>query len=253
MVNVSDLKSLCKTACGLSFQNLKVLLEVYGKSGKSKSKKTGKVWTTPELFEWANKMKKTKKFITRLRELDTYSEQILLQRYKMYAKADEAIGKMNDKLKATNPLAKVIRRENFPSDISENLTKFAIIHHYKGRRHPTWQCSGDLDEKGLKIEVKAFSSTGPLSFGPKEEWDYIYFVDCQERDKFKVYELKLSNTSNDWRSIRVNKTCTYGDHCDSSRRPRHSFKGIRDQLRELGIKLRCIFNGPLERLVTKPN
>jgi len=62
--------------------------------------------------------------------------------------------------------------DNFPSHISENIVKFALFKKYNIM--PNWDTkTGDLDLFNLKIEVKGFSSTGPSSFGPTEEWDIL--------------------------------------------------------------------------------
>jgi len=103
------------------------------------------------------------------------------------------------------------RNENFPSDISENIVKFAIAKKYGVM--PCWDTDkGDLIIKKknifIQIEVKGFTSNGPTSFGPTENWDRIYFVDGMNiRNKiFKVYEIPLSNTCEIWRSIRISGT-----------------------------------------------
>ena len=100
------------------------------------------------------------------------------------------------------------RNENFPSDISENIAKFAIFKKYKIM--PCWDTEkGDIiiDKKDIfkQIEVKGFMSSGPSSFGPREAWDIIYFVDAQDvfHKNFKVYEIKLSNTSDKFRKIKL--------------------------------------------------
>ena len=98
------------------------------------------------------------------------------------------------------------RRDNFPSAISENVCKYAIIEKYG--LYPTWNTDkGDLQLciPCLQIEVKGFMSDGPTSFGPGENWDFIYFVDCKDfvSKKFKVYEVRLSNKSESWRKIKI--------------------------------------------------
>ena len=85
------------------------------------------------------------------------------------------------------------RHLNFPSEISENLVRIFIKN--KSGDDVIWNTkSGDLYNKTKKkiIEVKAFSSSGPTSFGPTEKWDKIYFVDlrhilkCIDINKIKV-------------------------------------------------------------------
>ena len=107
-----------------------------------------------------------------------------------------AICKWNNLLKK-----KKIRHTNFPPEISENIVKFVFFHKYKIM--PTWDTdTGDLQCGGMSIEVKAFSSTGPTTFGPTEKWDRIYFLDAMQfhDSVFKVYECKLNNTSPIWQN-----------------------------------------------------
>jgi len=125
-----------------------------------------------------------------------------LQRKKNLEKTDnfdlETINKLLDKyifyvreITLINlKLRKKIRKPNFPSELSENITKF-IIAKKKGFL-PTWNCNGDLKFvfNGKKIEVKAFSSDGPISFGPNENWFRLYILDCRN---FICYEIKLRN------------------------------------------------------------
>lgn len=97
---------------------------------------------------------------------------------------------------------KKIRNENFPSEISENITKFILSKIYNCM--PNWDTDyGDLEMDNKKLEVKCFSSNGPSSFGPTEKWDYIYFLDATKfKNKyFELYEIKLSNNSKDWRNL----------------------------------------------------
>ena len=100
------------------------------------------------------------------------------------------------------------RHENFPSSISENIAKFAICKTHGIM--PTWDTTkGDLEihfpSQLLfeQIEVKGFMSDGPLSFGPGEGWKRIYFVDAKDtlNNRFKVYEINLSNTCETWKNI----------------------------------------------------
>lgn len=96
---------------------------------------------------------------------------------------------------------KKIRNPNFPSEISENIVKFAILRKYNVLGN--WDVNGDLLVYNKKIEVKGFMSDGPCSFGPTESWDWLYFVDCKRYSDFEfiVYEVKLSNTSELWRNL----------------------------------------------------
>lgn len=136
---------------------------------------------------------------------------------------------------------KKIRHTNFPSEISENIVKFVIFHKYKIM--PTWDtATGDLQCGSLSIEVKAFSSIGPTSFGPTEKWDRIYFMDATQfiHSVFKVYECKIKNDNDIWQQLMVNKNETYGDHCKQRRRPRICFSNLYQQL---GSNCQLIFDG----------
>lgn len=126
---------------------------------------------------------------------------------------------------------KKIRNYNFPSEISENIAKYAICHKYGIM--PNWDTkSGDLILFNKKIEVKGFTSIGPSSFGPNENWDILCFVDAtQHKTKyFKIYMIFLSNKNPMWYNIKVNSKETYLDHCNQKRRPRIKFTDIYKQL-----------------------
>lgn len=143
---------------------------------------------------------------------------------------------------------KKIRNDNFPSEISENIVKFAFLKKYNIM--PSWDTRrGDLYVNVIKkqIEVKAFSSDGPSSFGPNEEWDMIYFVDCRDHldNKFIVYEINLSNNDKIWKNIKINKTQTFSSQCKEKRRPRICFSEIKKQLDK---HCRIIFDGKFDEL-----
>jgi hypothetical protein len=146
---------------------------------------------------------------------------------------------------------KKIRNENFPSHISENIAKFAIMKKYHVM--PCWDTDkGDLviNKIGLykQLEVKGFMSSGPSSFGPTEKWDILYFVDAKDtmNNIFKVYEIKLSNKDDTFRNIKLSKNETYGEVADSKRRPRGCFeKTFKSQL---GKDCKLIFDGHISEL-----
>ena len=102
---------------------------------------------------------------------------------------------------------------------------------------PSWDTdNGDIDVDLInftyKIEVKGFSSDGPSSFGPKEKWDYLYFLDATNiiENKFIVYEINLSSNSETWKNIKINKNQSFDDQCKQGRRPRISFMEIKKQI-----------------------
>jgi len=145
---------------------------------------------------------------------------------------------------------KKIRMSNFPSYISENIVKFTIAKLYK--IIPTWDTkSGDLAIiNGIRIEVKGSLNLnkGPITFGPTEEWDRIYIVDGINmiKNQYKVYEIRLSNKSEKWKNIKINKKQTYYDQCIQKRRPRIIFKELKCQLSD---DCRLIFDGILDDLI----
>jgi len=140
---------------------------------------------------------------------------------------------------------KKIRQQNFPSEISENIVKFLLFNKYNIM--PCWDTETgdlilDLITKKLKIEVKAFSSTGPTSFGPTESWDFIYFLDATrfQENYFVLYEVKISNTHSTWQQLKFNTKQTFQDQCDQKRRPRLIFSSIKEQL---GSSCQIIYEG----------
>lgn len=141
--------------------------------------------------------------------------------------------------------AKKIRQSNFPSHLSENLVKFLIASRYHVM--PSWNThTGDLcfylRERTLKMEVKAFSSTGPTSFGSNETWDWIYFLDATRFHEyyFSLYEVRLSNDHPEWQQLRINQQETYQQQCQQKRRPRLKFSTIEQQLKD---HCRLIYSG----------
>ena len=143
------------------------------------------------------------------------------------------------------------RNENFPSDISENIAKFVIFKRYGIM--PCWDTDkGDLvinkNPIFKRIEIKGFMSSGPSSFGPTEKWDILYFVDARDfkNKNFKVYEVKLSNTHNNFRNIQMSKKNTYGNIADCGKRPRGCFDTIfKPQLKQ---DCKLIFDGHISKL-----
>jgi hypothetical protein len=147
-------------------------------------------------------------------------------------------------------LKKKIRKLNFMSEISENIVKLAIRKKYGVC--PMWNTkSGDLYICSKKIEVKGFSSDGPSSFGPTEDWDWIYFIDCKKyKEKhFIIYEIKLSNKSDIFRNIKISNNETFGKIADANQRGklRGAFETIFKK--QLGNNCNIIFNGYLKDLV----
>ena len=148
---------------------------------------------------------------------------------------------------------------NLPQELSENIILYVIrnIKEIDARwfKNIGTQVSGDgyipgndfivklkytkskvkvsIEYTGFKkLEFKCFTSNGPCSFGPKEKWDTIYFLDGlnYQKYKFKLYEIPLSNVSEEWKNLKVNKTETFADQALVGRRPRLKFDDIMSQL-----------------------
>jgi hypothetical protein len=140
-----------------------------------------------------------------------YSFEILQQRIKSYK-----LYSLSSKLHET------IRRANFPEDISENIVKFFVA----GDRITP----GDIYSRDYgKIEVKCFSSTGPISFGPKETWETLIVLDATKflEDRYTVHIITVS--SRDF-NVKINKKETYKDQVYQKRRPRLSWKSLKTQV-----------------------
>ena len=106
--------------------------------------------------------------------------------YEAYLNLNNKINNYNKNIKKGNLKTKQCRRANFPETISEFITYTSLCK--KGLKISNKVTSGDLyeiiDGKKLKIEVKCFSSDGPTTFGPKENWNKICFVDMTKIGKF---------------------------------------------------------------------
>ena len=149
---------------------------------------------------------------------------LLLDRYVENLQITQAINK-------TIPDKKKIRGENFPSHISENLVKLALnkFKYHDSAQKVTWNTNvGDLAYGSDKIEVKGFTSEGPSSFGPAEDWSELYFIDATDiiNKQVTIYCVSHSNTDPVWSNLKMNKTQTYNDMCLQGKRPRMSFANI---------------------------
>ena len=118
------------------------------------------------------------------------------------------------------------RRPNFPENISENIVILHFNKHFESNLRKL--DSGDVGtfnevkNQVERVEVKCFTSDGPISFGPKEAWDHLVLVDGTRYAEryFVFYYVPFSNTSDIIQSIRINKTQTFGEQCLAGRRPR---------------------------------
>lgn len=156
----------------------------------------------------------------------------------------EYVNKLKNFKKKTNCS---LRFPNFPECISENIIR-EYINIVEKRNCLCSLTSGDLQvnnkEITIKIEVKCFTSTGPTSFGPTENWDEIYFIDAFNfmEKKFKIYKLNLSNMSKEFKLIKINSNKTYEQVCNEGKRPRITFNLLKKQLNE---HVKMVYDGTL--------
>ena len=176
---------------------------------------------------------------------DTYSKEVLMKTYlahKNYVKELLTI-RQETQIK--------VRLPNMPEHISENIVKF-IIQNKMGDMTSSWDCKkGDLYSNVEKQqECKTFTSDGPPSFGPNEEWNVLYFLDARKwlEDKYVLYRVGLSNRDDAWRNVKVNKAQTFHDQCQQNRRPRITWEALYPQIESYCTK---IFEGTFEEIFVK--
>lgn len=137
-----------------------------------------------------------------------------------------------------------IRHQNPPEDITENIAKF-IIRNYENDCC-LWCKSidknGDLYSSKYThpIEVKAFTSNGPLQFGPNKKFDVLYFLDlrkCMNEDKIVLWKVNLSNDCLDMKCVKISKRQTYDDQCKEKRRPHISWDKLYPQITKHCIQI----------------
>lgn len=160
-------------------------------------------------------------------------ESLIWEYYQMFKKQCDIINTLNKTVK------RKIRKPNFPEVVSEALVKMIT-----NAEIPKF---GDLVKAKKKIEVKCFSSTGPTSFGPTENWDIIIFVDATKHPKLKFYTCEMSNVNPKWQSIKMNKAQTFLQQCESKRRPRISFSAIQAQ----GISFKMMLETDIFTVLSK--
>jgi hypothetical protein len=186
--------------------------------------------------------------------VDEYTPEILRACFTAHIKY------VQERIQIKNKTGLPIRLPNMPEDISENIVKF-IVHNYVGDKTSKWtkgiqgkntKISGDLisQTEGTQ-EVKCFTSDGPPSFGPKENWTIIYFLDAQQclNDRFILWRVALSNTSKEWKGIKMNKNETHEDQSNQGRRPRIKWESLYPQIKDHCTK---VFEGKFEDIFTPP-
>lgn len=94
----------------------------------------------------------------------------------------------------------------FPGDLSEYIALLCCKRKLK--QIANLSSPGDIICGNKRIEVKAFLNVNtPISFGPKQQWDSIIFVDATDymNYNFKVYHLCISNINTKWKNLKINK------------------------------------------------
>lgn len=145
----------------------------------------------------------------------------------------------------------LIRQQNPPLDITENIAKFIILNKTKDNSC-VWSKSvglnGDLwsAEKNI-IEVKSFISEGPSSFGPDKKFDIIYFLDIR---KWLNDELILWHSAPVWKNLKINSKNgeTHDSQAEQGRRPRIQWDKIKPQVEDYCTE---IFRGTFDAIFTK--
>jgi hypothetical protein len=198
-----------------------------------------------------------KKKISRLpsivAKIDTYTPEVLRERYSMYRATCLHTAKLIEQTGLP------IRHQNPPEDITENIAK-EIIKNYDNDPSCKWAKSigvpGDLySDKysiDMPIEIKALTSDGPSSFGPNKKFGVIYFLDMREwkNDKFILWRVNVTHESTEWKQIKMNKTQTNGEQCDEKRRPHISWDKIHEQIPE---KCEKVYEGTFDNIFILPD
>lgn len=166
------------------------------------------------------------------------------------------------------------RSISFPQEVSENIAihiaRTVLGVNVLWAKEPGCKISGDayipdtrahlkmryfnnhvrvgFEWSGMKkVEIKCFTSDGPISFGPTEFWNVLYFLDAKDYKNhlYKLYEFPHANNSDTWENIRVNATQTIVDQNSQGRRVRISFEEIKKQL---GTECKLVWSGDIKQL-----
>jgi hypothetical protein len=185
---------------------------------------------------------------------DTYDAETLKECYELHK--NYVKGRIAIRTRTKLP----IRLPNMPEDISENIVKFILHNHPDKYQDKTSRWTKSLDKKNAKAtsgdlfsekegtqECKCFTSDGPPSFGPNEKWDVIYFLDARAwlEDKFVLWRIPLTNTSPEWKAIKMNKNQTNEEQSAQGRRPRITWDSLYPQIQTHCAK---IFEGTFEQI-----
>ncbi|MDB9759356.1 Bsp6I family type II restriction endonuclease [Candidatus Pelagibacter sp.] len=134
---------------------------------------------------------------------------------------------------------------NFPEALSESVFCLAMNcgKLLSAKKTSGYSTSFDAYDtaREKRIQIKCSASSGPTSFGPRSEYDEIYFVDFKSNGlidgTYKIYKIE----NDDIDSVKVNKNQSLVDQQKQNKRPRFE---IRSQL-VVKKKLEPIFSGRL--------
>jgi hypothetical protein len=185
-------------------------------------------------------IKATGKYPTLIKKLenwvpieDNFTEDVLRKCFNIYKYDYE------EKQKIIEQTGLPIRHSILTEEISENIAKF-IIRNKEGDHTCKWgkaiKVSGDLysEKYSDTIEVKAFTSDGPTSFGPDKKFGVIYFLDMRKwnQDIIILWKVNLTHNSHEFKNIKTNKNQTHQDQCAEGRRPRINWESLYPQISE---------------------
>lgn len=182
-----------------------------------------------------------------------YTDEILKNRF---YEVKTSYSNLNTLIKLGIPL----RHSNIPEDITENIVKTIIIN-YENDETCVWcklankkdKLTGDLYsyKNNISIEVKSFTSNGPSQFGPRKKFDKLYFLDLRNflDNNIILWKVNLTNNSNEFKNIQMNKSQKLIDQCEEGRRPHISWDKIFPQIKDY---CQQIYNGNFEDIFIKP-
>jgi hypothetical protein len=151
-----------------------------------------------------------------------------------------------------NNLSIKIRKPPFPSEISETLVCSLLWKIKQIKTNPNSirynKSTGDLTLQNKKnIEVKCFSSDGPMSFGPITKWNSLCIVDALNyiNNDFKVYFVNAEDTDNIWNQIKINKKTSFNEAKKTGILPRLNPSNLINQLTKFN-KITLMYQGTFE-------
>lgn len=116
------------------------------------------------------------------------------------------------------------RNANIPEILTENLVAYILDLYYINKQSLKVKTSKSFDlisKDGKLVQVKATTIiTDCSSFGPRSEYDIIYFVDLARQPYFEIYELLPEQIS----CVRMNANETFQDQQKKGKRPHFSIK-----------------------------